>query len=175
MYLKYSNGKTILPAVEGQRPRNYLSCYFCCCWIFHLIYALSTSTTVLPLFFIRFWAATWLRIEEPSHLTTSPTTLQALTVLSATARRQLVAPASPPALPPLTAITLLWPMEHHTHILTVKTVKQSSWVVAMPRLALHQRIATEKCILQVLTVTAVTSMELAATRFVAFFSLRLSF
>ena len=65
-------------------------------------------------------------------------------------------------------------MEHHTHILTVKTVKQSSWVVAMPRLALHQRIAIEKCILQVLTVTAVTSMELAATRFVAFFSLRLS-
>ena len=58
MYLKYSNGKTILPAFEGHRPRNYLSCYFCCCWIFHLIYALSTSTTVLPLFFIRFWVAT---------------------------------------------------------------------------------------------------------------------
>ena len=28
-----------------QRPKNYSSC--CCCWIFHLIYALSNSTTVL--------------------------------------------------------------------------------------------------------------------------------
>ena len=30
--------------------RNNLSC--CCSWIFHLIYELSTPTTVLPLFFI---------------------------------------------------------------------------------------------------------------------------
>ena len=37
---------SLLSAVEGQRPRNYLSC--CCSWIFHLIYALSTSTTVQP-------------------------------------------------------------------------------------------------------------------------------
>ena len=34
---------------EGQRPRNYLSC--CCSWIFRLIYALSTSTTLPPLHF----------------------------------------------------------------------------------------------------------------------------
>ena len=33
----------LLSAAEGQRPRNYLSC---CCWIFPLIYVLSTSTTV---------------------------------------------------------------------------------------------------------------------------------
>ena len=32
-------------AAEGQRPSNYSSC---CSWIFCLIYALSTSTTVLP-------------------------------------------------------------------------------------------------------------------------------
>ena len=31
------------------RPRNYLSC--CCSWIFRLIYALSTPTTLLPLHF----------------------------------------------------------------------------------------------------------------------------
>ena len=35
-----------LSAAEGQRPRNYLSC--CCSWIFCLIYALSTPTTLLP-------------------------------------------------------------------------------------------------------------------------------
>ena len=40
----------LLSAAKGQRPRNYLSCS--CCWIFHLIYALSTSTTVLPLIFL---------------------------------------------------------------------------------------------------------------------------
>ena len=37
---------TFLSAAEGQRPRNYSSC--CCAWIFCLIYALSTSTTMLP-------------------------------------------------------------------------------------------------------------------------------
>ena len=36
-----------MSAGEGQRPRNYLSCSSSC-WIFHLIYALSTSTTMLP-------------------------------------------------------------------------------------------------------------------------------
>ena len=36
----------LLSAAEGQRPRNYSSC--CCSWIFCLIYALSTSTTMLP-------------------------------------------------------------------------------------------------------------------------------
>ena len=41
--------KLLLSAAEGQRPRNYSSC--CCSWIFCLIYALSTSTTVLPPFF----------------------------------------------------------------------------------------------------------------------------
>ena len=35
-----------LSAAESQRPRNYLSC--CCSWIFCLIYALSTSTTLTP-------------------------------------------------------------------------------------------------------------------------------
>ena len=40
--------KLFLSAAEGQRPRNYLSC---CSWIFRLIYALSTSTSLtLPLF-----------------------------------------------------------------------------------------------------------------------------
>ena len=34
---------------EGQRPSNYSSC---CSWIFRLIYALSTSTTVLPPIFL---------------------------------------------------------------------------------------------------------------------------
>ena len=38
----------LLSAAVGQRPRNYSSC---CCWIFLLIYALSTSTTMLPPFF----------------------------------------------------------------------------------------------------------------------------
>ena len=38
-----------LSAAEGQRPRNYSSC--CCSWIFRLVYALLTSTTVLPPFF----------------------------------------------------------------------------------------------------------------------------
>ena len=33
---------------EGQRPRNYSSCCCCSCWIFCLIYALSTPTIVLP-------------------------------------------------------------------------------------------------------------------------------
>ena len=37
--------QVFLSAAEGQRPKNYLSC---CCWIFRLIYALSTSTTMLP-------------------------------------------------------------------------------------------------------------------------------
>ena len=36
-------GHTFLSVAEG-RPRNYLSC----CWIFCLIYALSTSPTMLP-------------------------------------------------------------------------------------------------------------------------------
>ena len=39
----------LLSAAEGQRPRNYSSC--CCSWIFRLVYALLTSTTVLPPFF----------------------------------------------------------------------------------------------------------------------------
>ena len=34
----------MLSAAKVQRPRNYLSC---CSWIFHLIYALSTPTTML--------------------------------------------------------------------------------------------------------------------------------
>ena len=55
--MRLQDGKTLieismllllLSAAEGQRPRNYSSC---CCWIFHLIYALSTPTTVLPLIF----------------------------------------------------------------------------------------------------------------------------
>ena len=37
----------LLSAAEGQRPRNFLSCS----WIFCLIYALSISTTMLPLDF----------------------------------------------------------------------------------------------------------------------------
>ena len=41
-----------MSAAEGQRPRNYSSC---CSWIFRLIYALSTSTTLLPQFFISFY------------------------------------------------------------------------------------------------------------------------
>ena len=40
-------GITKVVVVCGRRPRNYSSCC-CCSWIFHLIYALSTSTTVLP-------------------------------------------------------------------------------------------------------------------------------
>ena len=40
-----------LSVAKGQRPRNYLCC--CCCWIFHLIYALETSTTMVhPIFII---------------------------------------------------------------------------------------------------------------------------
>ena len=38
---------SFLSAAEGQRPKNYSSCCCSCCWIFWLIYALSTSTTVL--------------------------------------------------------------------------------------------------------------------------------
>ena len=41
--------RALLSAAEGQRPSNYSSC--CCSWIFRLVYALSTSTTVLPPFF----------------------------------------------------------------------------------------------------------------------------
>ena len=41
----------MLSAAEGQRP-NYSSC--CCCWIFRLIYALSTPTTVLPPNFFKY-------------------------------------------------------------------------------------------------------------------------
>ena len=40
-------GYAFLSGAEGQRPRNYSSCCSCC-WIFHLIYAFSTSTTMLP-------------------------------------------------------------------------------------------------------------------------------
>ena len=40
--------RQFLSAAEGQRPCNYSSC---CSWIFRLVYALSTSTTVLPPFF----------------------------------------------------------------------------------------------------------------------------
>ena len=39
-------------AAEGQRPRNYWSCGSC--WIFHLIFALSTPTTVLPPIFLKY-------------------------------------------------------------------------------------------------------------------------
>ena len=35
--------------LKGKRPRNYLSS---CPWIFHLIYTLSTSTTLLSLHFL---------------------------------------------------------------------------------------------------------------------------
>ena len=43
---------SLLSTAKGQRPRNYSSCCYCCsCWIFCLIYALSTSTTMLPPFF----------------------------------------------------------------------------------------------------------------------------
>ena len=38
---------TFLSVAEEQRPRNYLTC----CWIFRLIYAFSTPTTLLPLHF----------------------------------------------------------------------------------------------------------------------------
>ena len=41
----------LLSAAECQRPSNYSSCC-CCSWIFRLIYALSTSTTVLPPIFL---------------------------------------------------------------------------------------------------------------------------
>ena len=44
----------LLSVGEYQRPRNYSRCCCCCCfscWIFHLIYAISTPTTVLPPFF----------------------------------------------------------------------------------------------------------------------------
>ena len=41
-----------LSGAEGQRPRNYLSCHSSSySWIFCLIYALSTSTNLLPLHF----------------------------------------------------------------------------------------------------------------------------
>ena len=48
------NHASFLSAAEGQRPSNYSSCcYSCCCsWIFRLIYALSTYTTVLPPIFL---------------------------------------------------------------------------------------------------------------------------
>ena len=39
-----------LSAAECQRPSNYSSC---CSWIFCLIYALSTSTTMLPPIFFK--------------------------------------------------------------------------------------------------------------------------
>ena len=50
--LKDSLYKACLSAAEGQRPRNYSSC---CSWIFRLIYALSTSTTVLPSIFLKYF------------------------------------------------------------------------------------------------------------------------
>ena len=53
----------LLSAAEGKRPRNYSSC--CCSWIFHLIYALSSSTTVLPPIFLNI-------SNVPTHLPTHP-------------------------------------------------------------------------------------------------------
>ena len=44
----YLDAIFIWSAAEGQRPRNYLTC---CSWIFRCIYALSTSTTLLPFHF----------------------------------------------------------------------------------------------------------------------------
>ena len=38
---------------KSKDPRNYLSC--CCSWIFCLVYALSTSTTLLPLILYYFF------------------------------------------------------------------------------------------------------------------------
>ena len=36
--------------MKAKDSRNYLSCS-CCCWFFHLMYALSTPTTVQPIIF----------------------------------------------------------------------------------------------------------------------------
>ena len=49
-----------LSAAEGQRPGNYSSC--CCSWIFRLIYALSTSTTVLPPIFFKYFKSICLSV-----------------------------------------------------------------------------------------------------------------
>ena len=46
---QWDSAKILLSAAEGQRLSNYSSC---CSWIFHLIYALSTSTTMLPPIFL---------------------------------------------------------------------------------------------------------------------------
>ena len=51
----------LLSAAEGQRPRNYSSCC-CCSWIFCLIYALSTSTTVLPPIFLSIYPSIHLAV-----------------------------------------------------------------------------------------------------------------
>ena len=48
-----------LSAAEGQRPSNYLSC---CSWIFRLIYALSTSTTVLSPIILNYHCTLYLTI-----------------------------------------------------------------------------------------------------------------
>ena len=56
-----------LSAAEGQRPRNYLSCCSCySSWIFHLMYALSTSITLLPLHFSLSLRHTSLFLTPPS-------------------------------------------------------------------------------------------------------------
>ena len=53
-------------AAEGQIPRNYSSCccccFSCCSWIFRLIYALSTSTTMLAPIFKYFKFSVYLSI-----------------------------------------------------------------------------------------------------------------
>ena len=60
----------LFSAADGRRPRNYLSCC-CTCWIFRLVYALSTPTTVLPVFFILFV----LVVIEPSRKVSHDTKL----------------------------------------------------------------------------------------------------
>ena len=60
-----------MSAAEGQRPSNYSSC--CCSWIFCLIYALSTSTTVLPPIFLNiFNLSTYLPTYRSIYLSINP-------------------------------------------------------------------------------------------------------
>ena len=52
--MRLQDGKTLIEismlllSLSAAEDSNYSSC---CCWIFHLIYALSTPTTVLPFIF----------------------------------------------------------------------------------------------------------------------------
>ena len=75
-----------LSAAEGQRPSNYSSCR--CSWIFRLIYALSTSTTVLPPIFLNILNLSIYSCLEPRGVVILP--LDEVAVIPLYAKRNLL-------------------------------------------------------------------------------------